>query len=220
MSPWRLHLHLEAYRGVREALGLQLRAQHTLLRDFVRFVETPAAPGPLRAQRAVEWACAASAQRGPGGAAQRVRRVRGFLTSLRAILPDTAVPDRGLVAAFRRPKPYLLTPTPIADLIQAAQAAGPPGSLRPPTCATWLGVLASTGLRVGEAMRRTLLEVHLEASPPWFHIRETKFHKSRLVPLHPTTAVQIRRYLALRATFRYDAVSDVVFLAEPGHPLT
>jgi len=146
--------------------------------------------------------------------------VRGFLTYLRAILPDTEVPDRGLVAAFRRPKPYLLTPTQIADLIQAAQDAGPPGSLRPHTFATLLGVLASTGLRVGEAMRLTIRDVHLEASPPLFHIRETKFHKSRLVPLHPTTAVQIHRYLALRATFRYDAFSDVVFLSEQGHPLT
>jgi integrase/recombinase XerD len=135
-------------------------------------------------------------------------------------LPDTEVPDRGLVAAFRRPNPDLLTPKQIADLIQAAQDAGPPDSLRPHTFATLLGVLASTGIRIGEAMRLTMPDVHLEASPPVFHIHETKFHKSRVVPLHPTTAVQIRRYLALRVMFHYDAVSDVVFLSEQGHPLT
>jgi integrase/recombinase XerD len=220
MSASLLHLHLDAYLGVREALGFQMRAERTLLRDFVRFVETHEAPGPLRAQLAVEWACASSAQRGPSGAAQRLSMVRGFLMYLRAMLPDTEVPDRGLVAAFRRPKPYLFTPQQIADLIQAAQDTGPHGSLRPHTFSTFIGVLASTGLRVGEAMRLTMPDVHLAASPPFVHIRETKFHKSRLVPLHPTTVAQIRRYLALRAAFRYDAFSDVVFLSEQGHPLT
>lgn len=224
MTPSVLHLqldvYLDAYLSVRDALGFQMRAERTLLRDFVRFLETHGEAGPIRAQRAVDWACASSAQRGPGGVAQRLSMARGFLAYLRAMLPDTEVPDHGLVASFRRPTPYLLTPQQIADLIQAAQAAGPPGSLRPHTFSTFIGVLASTGLRVGEAIRLTMPDVRLETSPPVLHIRETKFHKSRVVPLHPTTAAQLRRYLTLRVAFRYDAFSDVVFLSEPGHALT
>jgi site-specific recombinase XerD len=145
---------------------------------------------------------------------------RGFLTHLRAIIPDTEVPDRGLVAAFRRPKPYLLAPRQITALIRAAQDVGPPGSLRPHTFSTLLGMLASTGLRVGEAIRLTIQDVHLDETPAFFHIRETKFHKSRVIPLHPTTVAALRRYTALRTTLRYAALSDVFFVSEQGHTLT
>lgn len=211
MSHRDLHLHLDAYLGVRQALGFQMRAERTLLRDFVRYIETHADAGPIRAYLAVDWACASSAQRGASGAAQRLSMARGFLTYLRAILPETEVPDSGLVRAFRRPKPYLLTAPQITALIRAAQDLGPRGSLRPHTFATFLGVLASTGLRVGEAIRLTVQDVPLDDTPPVLHIRETKFHKSRLVPLHPTTVVPLRHYAAL---------SDVFFVSEQGHALT
>jgi hypothetical protein len=72
MSDSALHLHLDAYLSVREALGFRMRAERTLLRDFVRFLETRTATGPIRAQCAVDWACASSARRGTGGAAQRL----------------------------------------------------------------------------------------------------------------------------------------------------
>ena len=111
MTPSVLHLQrdvdLDAYLSVRDALGFQMRAERTVLRDFVRFLETHGEAGPIRAQRAVDWACASS-----------------------------------------------------------AQAAGPPGSLRPHTLSTFIGVLASTGLRVGEAIRLTMPDVRLETSPP------------------------------------------------------
>jgi integrase/recombinase XerD len=83
-----------------------------------------------------------------------------------------------------------------------------------------IGLLASTGLRIGEAIRLTTGDVHLDHTPPVLHIRETKFHKSRYVPLHPTTAAQLCRYLALRTALRYDAFSDVCFVSEQGQALT
>jgi integrase/recombinase XerD len=220
MSHSDLHLHLDAYLGVRQALGFQMRAERTLLREFVRYIETHADAGPIRAYLAVDWACASSTQRGASGAAQRLSMARGFLTYRRAILPETEVPNSGLVRAFRRPKPYLLTVPQITALIRAAQDLGPRGSLRPHTFATFIGVLASTGLRVGETIRLTVQDVHLDATPPVLHIRETKFHKSRLVPLHPTTVVPLRRYSAVRTTRHYAALSDVFFVSEQGQALT
>jgi integrase len=53
---------------------------------------------------------------------------------------------------------------------------------------TFIGLVASTGLRVGEAIRLTMPDVRLASPPPCVHMRETKYHTSRLVPLHPTTA--------------------------------
>jgi integrase len=84
---------------------------------------------------------------------------------------------------------------------------------------TLIGVLASTGLRVGEAIRLTMADVQLEGTPPLLHIRETKGHKSRLVPLHPTTAVQLRHYRALRVEHHGAAVSDVFFMSRKGRAL-
>ena len=150
MSHSNLHLHLDAYLGVRQTLGFQMRAERTLLREFVRYIETHADAGPIRAYLAVDWA--SSTQRGASGAAHRLSMARGFLTYLRAILPETEVPNSGLVRAFRRPKPYLFTTPQITAVIRAAQDLGPRGSCRPHTFATFIGVLASTGLRVGEAI--------------------------------------------------------------------
>jgi integrase/recombinase XerD len=220
MSPNVLHRYLDTYLSVREALGFQMRAARTLLRDFVGFLETRGDAGPIRAQWAIDWACAPATRRGAGSAAQRLSMARGFLTYLRASLPDTEVPDSGLVASFRRPTPYLLTAQQITALIQAAQHLGPQGSLRPYTVSTVIGLLASTGLRVGEAIRLTTTDVHLDEVPPFLHIRETKFHKSRLVPLHPTTALQLRHYQGMRTALRSDALADVFFLSEQGHALT
>ncbi len=219
MSHSSLHLHLDAYLSVRQALGFQMRAERTLLRDVVSFVESQGNGGPLRAQLAVDWACASSVQHGRSGTAQRLSMARGFLAYLRAMLPETEVPPRGLVASFRRSPPYLLTPPQMAVLIEAAQQSGPCGTLRPATLATCIGVLASTGLRVGEALRLTMPDVQLDGTPPCLHIRETKYHKSRLVPLHPTTAAHVHRYTTRRATLHDAALSDALFVSEQGGPL-
>lgn len=217
MSPSVLQLHLDTDIGIRETLGVQMRAQRTLLHDFVCFVEARKEDAePLRAQLAVDWACASSAQRGAGGAARRLSMARGFLVHLRAALPETEVPGHNLLASARRSKPYLFTPQQIQALIRAAQEAGPRGSLRPHTLSTLIGVFASSGLRVGEAIRLTMADVRLDGTPPLLHIRETKFHKSRLVPLHPTTAEQLRCYTAVRTRLHDDVFSEVFFVSEQG----
>ena len=123
---------------------------------------------------------------------RRLSMARGFLLYLRASAPDTDVPEPGLLPSPRRPKPYLFTPTQLTALVAAAQASRPRGSLRPHTSSTLIGLLASTGLRVGEAIRLQIDHVQLEREPPQLHILETKFHKSRIVPLHPSTTEQLR----------------------------
>ena len=56
--------------------------------------------------------------------------------------------------------------------------------------------------------------------PPCLHIRDTQFHKSRLVPLHPSTAEHLRHYAWLRTALHYDGLSDVFFVSEQGGPLS
>jgi integrase len=91
--------------------------------------------------------------------------------------------------------------------------------LRPHTLSTLLGLLASTGLRIGEAIRLQIAHVHLDLDPPQLHVLETKFHKSRLVPLHPSTAERLRHYQAQRAHLHYDGLSDAFFVSERGQPV-
>jgi integrase/recombinase XerD len=220
MSRPDLHLYLDTYLSVREALGFQMRAERTLLRDFVRFVENAQVSDSICAQLAVDWACASSSTRGTSGASQRLSMARGFLTYLRAILPETEIPARDFISSAQRPKPFLFRAGQLQAFMRAAQEAGPQGALRPHTLSTLVGLLASTGLRVGEALRLTMADVELANVPPFLHIRQTKFHKSRLVPLHASTADQPRRYIAIRRQLRYDALSEALFVSEKGQALS
>lgn len=214
-----LDTQLAAYLSLREALGFHMRAEKLLLPEFVAFLHAQGISGPIRARLALEWACQASAHRGPGGAARRLSIARGFLRYLQASAPDTEVPDSGLLPSPRRPKPYLFTPTQLTALFEAAQVSRPRRSLRPHTLSTLIGLLASTGLRVGEAIRLQGGDVKLDLGPPQLHILETKFHKSRIVPLHPSTAERLHHYAERRAHLHYDALSDAFFVSERGQPL-
>jgi integrase/recombinase XerD len=211
-----LETQLMAYLSLRDALGFQMRAEKMLLTDFVAFVNAQGITGPIRAQMALEWACQASAQRGPSGAARRLSLARGFLMYLRASAPDIDVPAPGLLPTPRRPKPYLFTPTQLIALFEAAQASRPRGSLRPHTLSTLIGLLASTGLRVGEAIRLQVGDVKLDLDPPQLHILETKFHKSRIVPLHPSTAERLRHYREQRTRLHYDGLSEAFLGQQEG----
>ena len=214
-----LETHLVAYLSLREALGFQMHAEKRILPEFVAYVNAQEHHRPIRAQMALEWACQASPHSGPSGAARRLSMARGFLRYLQASVPETEVPGPGLLPTPRRPTPFLFTPTQITALLEAAHASRPCGSLRPHTLSTLLGLLASTGLRVGEAIRLQIKHVHLDLDPPQLHVLETKFHKSRLVPLHPSTAERLRHYQAQRAHLHYDGLSDAFFVSERGQPM-
>ena len=99
----------------------------------------------------------------------------------------------------------------IERLIAVALACGPADSLRPYTFATAIGALAATGLRVGEAIRLKDDDVKLDELPPHLVIRETKFHKSRIVPPHATVVEMLRRYSDERRRLQYHALSEAFF---------
>jgi integrase len=145
--------------------------------------------------------------------------VRGFLTHLHAAVPEVEVPGHGLLARNRRPSPYIYSAHEIETLIAAARALGPRRALRPFTYSTLIGLLASTGLRIGEAVRLRIEDVRLDEHPPSLLVQETKFHKSRLVPLHPTTADALRAYAHERRRLGYDGLADTFFVSEYPGPM-
>ena len=177
---WRRHL--QTYVALRRAIGFSMRPEAHLLQDFVDHVERCGQDAQV-AQVAVEWAAASAGQH-----AHRLSIVRGFLTMVRAAEPDVGVPGAGLLSSRKRSTPRILAPNEIAALMDAARELGPRDGLRPHTVCTVIGLLASCGLRAGEAIHLDIDHVDLVGALPCLQIQRTKFGKSRLVPLHPTTA--------------------------------
>jgi len=213
--------HLEAYLAIRDALGLAAGARPRLLRSFLDHACAATALGmPIRVAAALTWACDhAPPGCGNAGKAHRLTVARGFLAYLSAIVPGTEVPSHNLLAGQRQRRPYIFSDAEIEVLIAAAANAPPRGSPRPVMLPMLLGLLASTGLRIGEAVRLTVDDVLLEAQPAHLRVLQTKFQKSRLVPMHPTTAAALAAYLRHRRELGYHALSDIVFPTERSGPL-
>ncbi len=209
------HQQLESYLALRRALGFTMRPEERLLRDFVTHLDQRSDAVSV-AQVAVEWSMATAGV----SHARRLSIVRGFLTMARATDPCIDVPGRGLLRTGRRPTPHLFTPDEILALMHAARALGPRDTLRPHTVATVIGLLASCGLRASEAIGLDVTDVALDDASRRLRIRQTKFHKSRLVPLHPTTAEALRTYAHRRHTLGYDGLCDAFFVSERGTRLT
>ncbi len=200
---------VEAYLGVRRAAGFELQMAECLLRSFARFASTRG-EAHIRTATVIEWASQAAslAQRDA-----RLKTVVRFARHVQAEDERHEVPARDLFGyRKRRQLPFIYTPTEIRRLIQAASRLGPRGTLRPHAYATVFALLAATGLRISEALALRLADV----APEGLLIRETKFHKSRLVPLHATARAGLERYLLLRER---EAVSDDHVFLSRGRPL-
>jgi len=186
----------EEYLDHRRQLGFKMETEGRLLLDFARYVDAAGHHSALTTDLALRWA------RLPVKTtrlyqARRLEIVRGFARYLAIFEPETQIPpDHLLGSAHRRNQPFVFSPAEITRLLRAAQALKPSDGLRPHTYRTLLGLLASTGLRPSEALNLTCQDVDLDRS--LLTIRETKFHKSRFVPLHPTTAAALREYRRFR----------------------
>lgn len=220
MNHQTLQRHLEAYLCLREALGLRMDAERVLLPRLIEYLSVHGDGGAVRAALVLDWAQACGPRGGGTGTGSRLSIARQFLRYLHAIDPGVAIPPSGMVHRQRRARPFLFSPAQIEQLLSAARDARPRGSLRPHTLVTLLGLLASTGMRVREALRLTTDDIELERAPPFLRIHETKFHKSRLVPLHATVVGQLECYIERRAAARYDALSETLLLSTGGRPVS
>jgi integrase/recombinase XerD len=218
MKHLQLEMHLMRYAEMRKAMGYKFRVEQILLPQFVRFLESRDGSGPIRAAMALEWAISASPACGRVGQVQRLTVARHFLIYLKAFMPDTEIPAPGLLAEGRRPRPYVYSDEEIVRMQQATRALWERGCLKQITFETLIGLLASTGLRIGEALRLTVGDLHLDFDPPHMEIRNTTFGKSRFVPVHSSTAQNLRLYLDKRRGIAGDK-PKALFLLRPKKPL-
>jgi len=194
-----LHDALTEYLAVRRALGTQLRWPESSLRRFVDFVEAEGAEF-VTTEVAVRWAVQpVGIQRATH--ARRLEIVRGFAAWLQATDTRTQVPPHGLLpAGQRRPVPHIYSDREIADLMAAAGRLRSASGLRPATFKTLLGLLTATGLRPGEALALDVDDVDLVGGI--LAVRESKFGKSRFVPLEESARAALAAYAKFRDTVR------------------
>lgn len=214
MSPVRWQERCAAYVALRRALGFTMRPEERVLRELVDVLEPQ--PKSALSHVTVTWAARTG---GPGTQARRLSIARQFLTYVQALDDGVTVPGPGLLPRVRRSPPRLLSAHDVIRLMDAARQLGPRDALRPHTVTAYIGLLASCGLRAHEAIRLTLEDVALAATPPRLTIRQTKFRKSRLVPIHATTAAALSTYAARRQQLGYDGLCDAFFVSERGTPL-
>ncbi len=209
---------VDDYLRTRRALGYQLRIEETLLRSLARFAEARGHRGPLTAKLLEDWA-RTSRRPDPYTWSRRLSVARPFARYLRGSEPATEIPARWIFGpAHRRVPPRVLSPDEVTRFVQGAEHLPPENGLRPRTFATLFGLLACTGLRVSEALRLEAADVDLNRGV--LQIRESKFRKSRLVPLHPSAVDALRRYAQQRDEKVPPGSSPGFFLLGPGVPVT
>jgi integrase/recombinase XerD len=211
-----LTTRLKEYLRLRRQLGFKLRVPGIVLPNFVRFAQRRGASF-ITTKLALKWAT----QPPNIGSAQRANRlgmVRRFAEYLSAVDPRTEVPPQKLIPyQFRRREPYLYTKREVLQLIGAMRGIKPSGSLKGSTYATLVGLLAVTGMRVGEAIALDRDDVDLTQSV--LTVRRAKGNKSRLVPLHHSTCEALRRYAAIRDRTFTQPVSPSFLVSETGRRL-
>jgi len=211
MSEQTLDGALTDYLAVRRSLGFKLTRDGLLLRQFVAFCEQTGA-NRITSEVALVWVTS-PAKASPSWLNMRLSMVRGFACWLQASDPSTEVPPRGWLPPVRRTTPYLYSEADIVALMAAAQRARWP--LSAATYETLVGLLAVTGLRIGEAIRLDRADVSL--ADGLLTIRESKFGKTRQVPIHPSTVENLRSYLRRRSTLSPAPSEPALFVHPAGN---
>jgi len=187
---------LTDYLRLRRSLGHELAEAAWLLPGFVEYLGAQGS-STVTIEAALVWAQQASIDgRGMTVGPRRMTAVRGFARFLAGIDAATEVPPLGLMPHRQRwRRPFIYSLADIDTVIEQARCSIV-SPLRAATYATLIGLLAASGLRIGEAIKLDLGDV--DWAEGVLLIRESKFGKSRLVPLHACSMAALQRYARLR----------------------
>lgn len=204
------------YLAFRRKLGYRMRAAEVLL-DFGRFADQMAPGKPLTNALAIQWATALPSAR-PNARVGRLSVVRGFARYCASLDSRTQIPDPYLLGpGFQRVAPHQFTSDEVNLILKRTrQLETAHSSLHPLTYETLIGLLASTGMRPGEALRLHCCD--LNADENTLRIRRCKFSPERVLALHSTTVSALRYYREKRqALFPW---GESLFVGATGQPLS
>jgi integrase len=216
-----LTARVQQYLDERRRLGFKLCSPGYALRNFARFVTKARHVGPLKVDLMAQWArkvqprYLVDGQADGDTAARRLGALRPFMRWLQQFEPATEVPDDFSFGPIPgRLAPHIYREAEIVALLEAARRLGPADGLRAATYASLFGLIASAGLRISEALGLSDLDVDLDGGV--LTVRQTKFGKSRLVPLHPSVIGPLAAYRALRRQHVRPASHTTFFVSSRG----
>jgi integrase len=193
MKP-RLATLVERFLRERQRLGFEPTSFAYAVRSFARHVQAGGHRGPLTVEVMTQWArqdCHGSTD--PSTWARRLKQLRSFLRWLQRFEPRTEVPDDMVFGRLdERQAPHIYSDREIVELLAAARRLGPTPGLRGIVFETLFGLIASTGLRLSEALDLRDSDVDLKYG--MLTVCRSKFGKSRRVPMHKSTVDALRQY--------------------------
>ena len=212
-----LRTAIQEYLTIRRKLGFKLEQPGRLLHQFVGFAEKEGASF-ITTDLAIRWATQPKDSH-PVWHAIRLGVVRRFAEYRSAMDPHTEIPPQELLPArYHRRPPYIYNNYEITSLIKAAQKLPSPLGLRASTYSILFGLLAVTGMRMSESIALHRDDVNLTEGI--LTIRQTKFGKSRLLPIHPSTQEVLQHYAILRDQICSLLKTPSFFVSEHGIRLT
>ena len=208
---------LQQYLTLRRSLGFELQNERTPLGKFVSFLEAEGA-SHITTECAIGWATQSEGVQARTWA-RRLGMVRRFAVWFSALDPRTQAPPLELLPyRYQRRRPYIYSDSELEQILATAAKLPSPSGLRGWTYSTMFGLLVVTGMRVSEAVSLDCDDVNLAEGI--LTIRRTKFGKSRLVFIHPSTQTALRAYLATRDKFFPHSRAQAFFLAERGNRIS
>lgn len=194
-APITMTTHAENYLSERRQLGFGLRSPGYSIISFARYIDALNPQEPLTIEMMADWARQDQSHTdNPATWARRLKKLRSFCRYLQQFDPRTEIPDDIIFGRIgQRLAPHIYSEQEIIDLLAAAHNLNSfiPG-LRGATYETLFGLMACTGLRISEAVH--LLDSDVDLKTGMLTIRQTKFAKSRHVPMHPSTVDVLRQY--------------------------
>lgn len=206
--------HVDDYLRLRRALGFKLKEEERLLGQLVGSLQAAGAT-TVTSQLAIGWARLPVGVH-PNQWAKRLRIARGFAGYLQTIDPATEIPPPDVFPHRRqRANPYLFSRQDICRLLAEARRLRHP--MRAASYEALFGLLAVSGMRIGEAIALERADVDLDAG--LITIRKAKSDRGRLVPVHPTAIEALRRYASERDRLCPTPRSRAFFLSSAGTPV-
>jgi integrase/recombinase XerD len=208
-----LQQHVDDYLRLRRGLGFKLERHGQILPQLAAYLEA-AGTSTVTRELAIAWA------RLPAGAhprhwAARLAIARGFAAYLQTIDPATEIPPADVFAVrYQRPTPYLWSQHDTCRLLEAARTLRPP--LKAASFEALFGLLAVTGMRVGEAVALESGDVDLDDDMITIREPVAKLERARLVPLHASSVDALERYVRTRAHLCPRPRSTASFLSGTG----
>jgi integrase len=202
---------LERYLSMRQGLGYKYQQQARRLADFVSYMEKHNATA-ITTKLAMAWATIPPDRHASW--TLRLTGVRGFARHIANIDPLTEVPPTGILPRLKRAEPYVYSDAEVEALLAAALVLSPANGLRRWTYHYLFGIIAVTGMRLSEAIGLQREDADLQEGV--LTVRQTKFGKSRLIPLHPSTSAALRSYAERRDAHLGSRCGPHFFVAERG----